>query len=60
MRPGFLEDPVAKAQAMALRGTGRVFLAYFPYLKKIKVGLCDLHAVYASVSVNPPILTFYA
>jgi hypothetical protein len=27
-------------------------LAYFSYLKKIKVGLCNLHAV--SVSVCPP------
>jgi hypothetical protein len=28
------------------------FLAYFPYFEKIKVGLCDHHAVY--VSVYPP------
>jgi hypothetical protein len=32
------------------------FLAYFPYFEKMKVGLCDLHAV--GVSVNPPLLTF--
>jgi hypothetical protein len=27
-------------------------LAYFPSFEKIKVGLCDIHAV--CVSVNPP------
>jgi hypothetical protein len=30
-----------------------VFLAYFPYFEKIKLGLCDHHAV--CVSVYPPI-----
>jgi hypothetical protein len=30
----------------------QIFLAYFPYFEKMKVGLCDLYAV--GVAVNPP------
>jgi hypothetical protein len=33
-----------------------ILLAYFPYLEKIKVGLCDLHAVYVSVY---PLINFW-
>jgi hypothetical protein len=31
-----------------------VFLAYYPYFEKIKVGLCDHHAVCVSVLSPPP------
>jgi hypothetical protein len=43
---------------MPLKATQRPFLAYFPYTKKMKTGLWDLHAV--CVSVNSDLLTFYA
>jgi hypothetical protein len=33
-----------------------VLFAYFPSFAKMKVGLCDLHAV--CVSMNPLLLTF--
>jgi hypothetical protein len=29
------------------------FLAYLPYLKKMNVGLCDLHAVWVSLNTSP-------
>jgi hypothetical protein len=34
-----------------------IYLAYFPYFKKMKVGLCDLHALCVSVHPPPTILT---
>jgi hypothetical protein len=34
-----------------------IILAYFPYLEKMKVGLCDRYAVCVSVNPPPP-LTF--
>jgi hypothetical protein len=33
----------------------RLFLACFPYFEKMKVGICDLHAVY----VSPPPIHFW-
>jgi hypothetical protein len=39
-----------------LLSTVTTLLAHFPYFDKIKVGLCDLHAV--CVSVNPPPINF--